>query len=446
MKKNIRFLSALMVLAMLVSMIPAVLAEGDEYYYANKYLWYVKEEKPQGSNQGAPGEDHRQGPEGDNHQGPNGDNHQGPDFGAGGPPPKVNTAPTEAFINSVFGEWEAQHTYLQNLGKDDEMAEAVVQYWASFGMKKELYHADDPSEAKYSVFSPMYQPEGKKFPLLVVCHGGGANIFKAESYGFIEEAARRGYIVLFISWMTNPYNDEATAAGVTSDAYTFKKAYDEVIQNYPIDTTRVYVAGFSGGGNTTAYIGATYPDLVAAIMPSTGSGIQGSAVRTGGVEMEDPLARAKEIGLALFMGYGLEDFEGRWPVSDELVEIGPHNTTTAEERLGYVNEWVSATGTTMEPTTMEQLAAYNAMTEKTSASAIFGLNFQKEYTRNLFGYDYYFGDGVNADNQVVVRFMGVPMAAHSMTMGWAGQFMDFAEHFSRDPETHALVVTDFAAE
>lgn len=441
MKKTARFLSALMVLAMLISMIPAALAEGDEYYYANKYLWYVEEDKPQG----APGEDHRQGPEGENQSGPNEDHRQGPDFGAGGPPPKSNK-PSEAYINSVYGEWEAQHTYLQNLGKDDEMAEAVVQYWASFGMKKELWHADDPTEAKYSVFTPMYQPEGKKFPLLVVCHGGGQNIFKAESYGYIEEAARHGCIVLFISWMTNPYNEEATAAGVTSDAYTFKKAYDEVIQNYPIDTTRVYVAGFSGGGNTAAYIGATYPDLVAAVSPSTGSGIQGSAVRTGGVEMENPLARAKEIGLALFMGFGMEDTERRWPVSEELEEFGNHTPTTAEERLNNVNEWVSATGTTMEPTTMEQLAAYNAITEKTNASNFFGLNFQKNYTKNLFGYDYYFGDGVNADGQVVVRFMAVPMAAHSMTMGWAGQFVEFAMHFSRDPETHALVVTNFAAE
>lgn len=262
----------------------------------------------------------------------------------------------ESYVNSELGEWHATQEIYKAMGDKDPMAEAVVQHWAGIGMKKELFHHQEEGYAEYSLFTPMYRPDGMEFPLMVVCHMGGGSCYDAEWYGFVEEAAARGYMVMCISWMTNPYTDLAAAAGMSSEAYAFKTALEEVIANgYPVDETRVYVAGLSGGGNAAAYIASDCPELVTAVMPCTGAKVQGQAVASGGIENPDVTGKIAEIGLGLMMGYGKYDPEFRWPISDKLQEMGSSVPRTLQERVDFVNEWISACGAVTAPTTLKQV-------------------------------------------------------------------------------------------
>ncbi len=390
-----------------------VVIDGDAVYnYENKYLWYVEGAKK-----------------------PKGAEDCGWDL--------------NAFINSPLGEWYVTQNQYQALGSNtDEMNPDVVAHWAKLGMKKELYHAEETDAAKYSVFTPLNMDPGKTYPVVFVNHGGNGVPYQAEWYGYVEEAAQRGWIVVCPHWELPALKDTANAAGLTQEAYIFKMTYDEVVANYPVDKTRVYVAGISGGGNAAGYMAQQWPELIAAVMPATGAAIQGSGV-VGGDTASDPLAKVRQYGgIGLMMGYGLCDTEHRWPISDALKEMGKSVPRTVEERLEALNGWVLASGATdSAATTMEELKQYqaaytaaNAGSGEKSASVLFGMNFDQEYTKQMNGFTYYYGDSYNKDGEVVVRFMGVPMTGHFYSKGWAGEVMDFFENFSRDPNTHMLVI------
>jgi acetyl esterase/lipase len=390
----------------------AVINTDKVYSYPNKYLWYQEGLKK-----------------------PNGAADCGWD---------LNT-----FINSELGEWYITQNQYQNLGSTtDEMNPAVLAHWEEIGMKKELFHADETDAAKYSVFTPLDMDTSKTYPVLFVNHGGNGVPYQAEWYGYVEEAAQRGWIVVCPHWELPALKDAANAAGMTQEAYIFKMTYDEVVANYPVDVTRVYVAGISGGGNAAGYMVQQWPELIAAVMPATGAAIQGSGV-AGGDDTADPLAKVKQYGgIGLMMGYGLCDTEHRWPISDALTEMGKSVPKTVEERLDTLNDWVLSSGATQSAvTSMEELTAYQqayatAYTETgtKSASILFGMNFDNEYTKQLNGFTYYFGDSYNENGDVVVHFMGVPMTGHFYSKGWAVEVMDFFEHYSRDPETQMLVI------
>ncbi len=344
----------------------------------------------------------------------------------------------EGYADSPMGEWyAAQYQKKHLLGGGDEMAPAVLDHWRSLGMKKELF----TDQVKFSVFTPLQRPEGKTFPVVFLMHMGGGEPYDAEWYGFVEEAARRGCMVVCPAWMTQPagpLGETLAASGLTREAFVFITVLQELrAKGYPMDETRMYTAGISGGGNAAAFAATAFPDLIAATAPATGAAIQGAGVTGGGQASDDPLGRVKELGMGLLMPYGLWDVERRWPISEHLKEMGPARKLTLQERLDNVDAWLDACGTATL-TTLAQVEALAASDGET-ASTLFGLNFDAEYKKEL-EVPYYFGESRNAAGQMVVRFMGVAKCPHYMSPSWAAETLDFFEHFRRDPITRKLIV------
>ena len=163
----------------------------------------------------------------------------------------------------------------------DEAAQQAADYKAPGKIEKFTYASGDvlTGDLDYLIYTPTTYNSRKLAPLVVVLHGctTTADNMMASS-AMHPTAEREGFIVvypdvplssrLFVNCWKFPdpnsqvrdSGDPALIAGVTRD----------VMQRMSIDPERVYLIGMSSGAVMTGIMGATYPDIFAAIAENAG--------------------------------------------------------------------------------------------------------------------------------------------------------------------------------
>ena len=145
---------------------------------------------------------------------------------------------------------------------------------------REMVH--DGRSRSYLVHLPAFYSAKKKYPLVLVLHGGGGNAtLTARMTGFSEKADREGFIAvypngtgriegLFLTW--NAGNCCGFALDEKEDDTGFLKALlQRLKREYPVDPGRVFVTGISNGGMMSYRLACELAGEIAAIGPVAGS-------------------------------------------------------------------------------------------------------------------------------------------------------------------------------
>jgi pimeloyl-ACP methyl ester carboxylesterase len=158
----------------------------------------------------------------------------------------------DRFIQGAYGEEFARRLEIRFKLEDNAMGKEAMEYFNSLNLQKRLFDGNDYYE-RWSLFTPLNMKSGKKYPLVFSHHGGGSSIETDEfSSGYIRFAGKEGFMVAFLQ-NTNREN--------------VNRVLDFIGENYPLDTGRIYISGFSQGGYQTHSAYFRNPEKFAAVAP-----------------------------------------------------------------------------------------------------------------------------------------------------------------------------------
>jgi acetyl esterase/lipase len=100
------------------------------------------------------------------------------------------------------------------------------------------------------VVSPDGVDPDRKYPLLIVLHGGNSTARSAQKH-WHSELLRREFIVAFVqSYLHYGMTTFGWAQADPRARRDIRRIYEETLEHYPVDPRRVIVAGMSAGGET----------------------------------------------------------------------------------------------------------------------------------------------------------------------------------------------------
>lgn len=128
---------------------------------------------------------------------------------------------------------------------------------------EQILNADD-GEIHYSYYLPEGYDESKAYPLVMTMPGYGMMWFGEESSG--SNLEWNGFLV----WTELPEDMIVVSAQLTdwheTSARQATQLTEYFIENFSVDKSRVYAAGYSAGGETMSQVVSMRPDLYAAYL------------------------------------------------------------------------------------------------------------------------------------------------------------------------------------
>lgn len=340
----------------------------------------------------------------------------------------------------------------------DERSPEVMAYWAKRGMVKEFHgygvpvdwneyakktgyrwhwEIHDTPQNDYKIwtsFVPVsaFAPENKdrKYPVVFALHGANNNIFLVEGWGFVQEAARREWIVII--------------PGLEVDGFLLD-ILEEAKRLYPVDTSRIYAAGFSYGGWASNRLGNQHPEIFAAVAPC-GAPMDNGFI-AGDTEDREPLPpfdgnpRGLQLGIhmPIINVYGEKDgnrfpfynFKGR--------RFGLSTMETPADLVAGLNSWLRVNKA--REIDVADVMALKDRADITDAEREVGVPIEPgcACTYTADGVRFHQVDFKSYDGITRVRLLAEMNIPHWPTPEMIRQIFAFFSHFSRDPKTQESV-------
>ena len=340
----------------------------------------------------------------------------------------------------------------------DDHAPEVVAYWAKRGMVKEFhgeqtpmswteyaakpgYLWEEPADGapqnrfkRWNSFVPVsaFDPANKdrKYPVVIMLHGGFNPISIVDGWGIPQEAAKREWIVIAPSLEVDDILDEIL---------------EEAKQLYPIDESRIYAAGFSYGGFMSNFLGNKRPDVYAAVAPCGAPISNGFVDKPIGTEPQTPFdgnPRALAMGTYMPIINVAGNLDGfRFPVYDIHPHEGPVQVT-AQQVIDGINSWARVNHA--KELTLDEVMALKGRTDLSEEEKHIGLPLAEDCRRTVVadGVTNYIGDLKSEDGVARIRIMVEMNMPHWPTPEMSRQIFDFFSHFSRNRETGESIYTE----
>ena len=197
----------------------------------------------------------------------------------------------------------------------------------------------DGNNREYAIYIPASYDQSQAVPLLFNFHGGGGNIVDyMSSVDMRPIADTANFILVYPQAVPDPGNGGATSwmhkAPTTFDDVPFVEAMIDVIAaEYMIDDNRVYVCGYSLGGEFTYELACSLNNRIAAA---------GAVARTMQGETFNNCAPQHPTGVLTILGTadGISDYNG-------ITFNGIQYYMSAAETHGY---WATANNCDANPT------------------------------------------------------------------------------------------------
>ncbi|MCR5278613.1 MAG: esterase [Lachnospiraceae bacterium] len=151
------------------------------------------------------------------------------------------------------------------------------------GLRGDLYRFSDLSGPEFTwyiedevlgcgprtwlVHVPSDLPKDSKVPLVMFCHGGSDTPTEAAHMAKFHELGRKEHFITVYPWGSNraSWNINLLPDWPGDDVEYLTKLIDFMIEKYPVDSSRVYMSGFSNGASMAMVVSMLHPEKVAAL-------------------------------------------------------------------------------------------------------------------------------------------------------------------------------------
>ncbi|MGM9537774.1 MAG: hypothetical protein ACI3VN_05530 [Candidatus Onthomonas sp.] len=326
------------------------------------------------------------------------------------------------YYNSEIGRATAEMRRIYDEHKFEQLHPDVLRYWEERGVKKEVFDIDKEAEQMmYSVLTPLEPEPGKQYPLVYCLHGGGENIFSAEVYGY---GLLTGYDQCITVCPTASTHGNPM---VESEFLRILKFLED--NAYPVDFSRVYVVGFSGGEGAAQRLAMLFPNRIAGIGPTPGpNSFRGVSLPV----LQEEYAEKFGLDMPIICIGGDLDGGDMWPLNTDQC-VSSYNFYM--EKVAKLKDF--------EPLTLQKTYEIAADDEDT-VQRLFGMKFDATWIQPVYDTFLYMAESYNGAGVPMARFgcfLGMP---HTQCPMQAELIWSYLSQFSRNLETGELIFTKTA--